>query len=139
MKNWDDVKSEMDEVLNSAKNGNFDEVLAKTKQYAERATKKGAQQFEISKKRIELLEAKTKLSKAFEKYGRLMYALENGETAEEDALASALAEIQLHKTRSDMLTQDIETMREDYASSPEQEAPESIADVEVIEVEPAEE
>ena len=52
MKNLNDVISSVDDVLNSAKRGIFDEVLSKTKAYAEIATKKSAERLEISKKKI---------------------------------------------------------------------------------------
>ena len=49
MKNLNDIFSGVDHVLNSAKHGNFEEVLTKTKNYAEQATKKSAERIEISK------------------------------------------------------------------------------------------
>ena len=94
MKNLNDVLSGVDEVLNSAKHGNFEDVLTKTKSYAEIATKKSAERLEISRKKIELLDSKTKLAKAFEKYGRLQYSAYLGEELDEEAIESALQEIQ---------------------------------------------
>ena len=73
MKSLSDIFSGVDRVLNSAKHGNFEEVLTKTKNYAEQATKKSAERIEISKKKIELLDTKTKLNKAYEGFGKLQY------------------------------------------------------------------
>ena len=120
MKNFNDVISEVDDVISSAKKGNFDEVLNKTKSYAETAAKRSAERLEISRRKIELLDAKTKLSKAFEKYGRLVYESDGGEKNQE-AFDSALAEIQLNKTRAEMLEKEIEELKSRRADSEETE------------------
>ena len=86
-----------DDVLNSAKTGNFEEVLTKTKTYAEDAAKKSAERLEISKKKIELLDSKTKLVKAYENYGRLQYALVEGDEVSPEELKTVEEEIQLQK------------------------------------------
>ena len=111
MKNLNDVLSGVDEVLNSAKHGNFEDVLTKTKTYAEKATKKSAERLEISRKKIELLDSKTKLAKAYEKYGRLQYSAYIGELIDDEAVESALQEIQLQKTRADLLDKEVEELR----------------------------
>ena len=117
MKNLNDVISGVDEVLNSAKHGNFEEVLTKTKSYAEKATKKSAERLEISRKKIELLDSKTKLSKAFERYGRLQYSAYIGEEIDEEAVEGALQEIQLQKTRADLLDKEVAELREAFMES----------------------
>lgn len=111
MKNLNDVLSGVDEVLNSAKHGNFEEVLTRTKSYAEKATKKSAERLEISRKKIELLDSKTKLAKAYESYGKLQYSAYIGEEVDGDAVEKALQEIQLQKTRTDLLDAEIAELR----------------------------
>ena len=111
MNNFNDVISGVDEVLNSAKHGNFEEVLSKTKNYAEKATKKSAERLEISRKKIELLDSKTKLAKAYEKFGKLSFDKREGTEVSEDDINSCLAEIQLQKTRAEMLDAEIEELR----------------------------
>ena len=111
MKNFNDVINEVDEVINSAKKGNFDELLSKTKSYAEKATKRSAERLEISKKKIELLDSKAKLTRAYEKYGKLMYLKNQNEEVSEDEIASAEAAIELQKMRSDMLNEEIEELK----------------------------
>ncbi|MBE6720809.1 MAG: hypothetical protein E7571_09210 [Ruminococcaceae bacterium] len=111
MKNLNDVLSGVDEVLNSAKHGNFEEVLTRTKSYASKATKKSAERLEISRKKIELLDSKTKLAKAYEKYGALQYQAHLGEEVDSDATEGALQEIQLQKTRADLLEKEIAELR----------------------------
>ena len=146
MKNFNDVISGVDEVINSAKQGNFDEVLSKTKDYAERATKRSAERLEISRKKIELLDSKTKLSRAYEKYGRLLYSAKSGEEVSEEEIASCEANIELQKMRADMLDGEIDELRAVFTDAvpskretvkPEKEQVK--ADVETVIVEPSDE
>ena len=113
MKSLNDIFSGVDHVLNSAKHGNFEEVLTKTKNYAEQAKEKSAERIEISKKRIELLDSKTKLSKAYEKYGELQYAKCSGADIGDEVIQTAIQEIQLLKSRVEILEAEIEEMRKD--------------------------
>ncbi|MBQ7203016.1 MAG: hypothetical protein IJS03_03245 [Eubacterium sp.] len=117
MKNFNDVISGVDEVLNSAKHGNFEDVLTKTKNYAEKATKKSAERLEISRKKIELLDSKTKLSKAYEQFGKLQYSAYIGEEVEQESIDRALQEIQLQKTRADLLDTEIAELRAAFVES----------------------
>lgn len=111
------IFSGVDEVLNSAKQGNFEEILAKTKLYAEDAAKKSAERIEISKKKIELLDSKTKLAKAYERFGKLQYAIIEGETVDEDEVNSCIEEIQLQKSRTELFEAEIEKMKAAFAES----------------------
>ena len=124
----------INDVFSGAKNGSFEEVLAKTRIYAEKATKKSAERLEISRKKIELLDSKTKLSKAYEKFGRLEYSKLQGEEISEDEYKSALAQIELQRTRSDMLDKEIEELRRLFSeSAPAREESEKPApEVEVV-------
>ncbi|MBQ7740892.1 MAG: hypothetical protein IJT65_06650 [Eubacterium sp.] len=125
-----------DDIISNAKNGDFDAIVEKTKLYAEKATKKGAEKLEVSKKKIELLDSKTKLSKAYEKYGKLMYAVHCGEEVNENEIDSRLAEIQLQKTRAELLDEELKELKRMFSepmSKPATE-PEKV-DVEIVEVE----
>lgn len=138
MKNFNEVISGVDEAI---KNGNFEEVLAKTKSYAEKATKKSAEKLEISRKKIELLDSKTKLSKAYEKFGKLEYAKREGEEVSEDEYKSALAQIELQKIRADMLDKEIEDLRalfSESATRTDEESEEPEVEIEVETVNPEE-
>lgn len=103
--------SGMDELINSAKSGNFDELISKTRVYAEDAAKKSAERLEISKKKIELLDSKTKLAKMYEKFGKLQYSAYIGEDIDEDELASVIEEIKIHKARAEMLDAEVEDLK----------------------------
>ena len=58
----------MDEAFNNQK---LEEMFNKTKDVAENMSKKSAERLEISRKKVELLDAKAKLSKLYEKFGKL--------------------------------------------------------------------
>jgi hypothetical protein len=109
--------SGVDEVLNSAKQGNFEEVLTKTRSYAEDAAKKSAERLEISKKKIELLDSKTKLVKAYEQFGKLQYSIYEGEEVNQDELNACVEEIQLQKGRAELLDSEIEQMKSAFLES----------------------
>ena len=83
-------------------------MLNKTKAYA----KKSAEAIEISRKRIELLDAKTKLAKAFEKYGRLQFKAYEGEEVSEDDISACTEEIVMLKSQSEFLEAEIEAFKE---------------------------
>lgn len=111
------IFSGVDDLLNSAKNGNFEELISKTKVYAEDAAKKSAERLEISKKKIELLDSKTKLTKAYEKFGKLQYSAYIGEVVDDDEMSAAVEEIQLHKSRADLLQAEVDDLKEMFKES----------------------
>ena len=102
MKNFNDVINSVGEA------SNIEEMLNKTKAYA----KKSAEAIEISRKRIELLDAKTKLAKAFEKYGRLQFKVYEGEEVSEDDISACTEEIVMLKSQSEFLEAEIEAFKE---------------------------
>lgn len=113
MRNFNDVINSVDEVINNAKkNGSIDEVINKTKEYA----KKSAQAIEISRKRIELLDTKTKLAKAYEKYGKQQFALYEGKEVNQDEINASCEEIVMLKSQSEFLEAEIEAFKEAIAA-----------------------
>lgn len=113
MRNFNDVINSVDEAINNAKkNGSIDEVINKTKEYA----KKSAQAIEISRKRIELLDTKTKLAKAYEKYGKQQFALYEGKEVNQDELNASCEEIVMLKSQSEFLEAEIEAFKEAIAA-----------------------
>lgn len=112
MRNFNDVINSVDEAINNAKkNGSIDEVINKTKEYA----KKSAQAIEISRKRIELLDTKTKLAKAYEKYGKQQFALYEGKEVNQDEINASCEEIVMLKSQSEFLEAEIEAFKEAIA------------------------
>ncbi len=113
MRNFNDVINSVDEAINNAKkNGSIDEVISKTKEYA----KKSAQAIEISRKRIELLDTKTKLAKAYEKYGKQQFALYEGEEVGQDEINASCEEIVMLKSQSEFLEAEIEAFKDAVAA-----------------------
>ena len=113
MRNFNDVINSVDEAINNAKkNGSIDEVINKTKEYA----KKSAQAIEISRKRIELLDTKTKLAKAYEKYGKQQFTLYEGKEVNQDELNASCEEIVMLKSQSEFLEAEIEAFKEAVAA-----------------------
>ena len=113
------IFSNVDEFFSNAKNsGNFDDLINKTKNYAEGAVKKSAETIEISKKKIELLDAKTKLAKAYESFGKLQYsALEESVEIDEATLQASLEEIKLLKSRADILSAEADDLKSKFVDS----------------------
>lgn len=112
MKNLNDIFSGVDEVLNNAKNVNLDDVLTKTRSYA----KKSAEALEISRKRIELIDSKARLAKAYEALGKLQYSAYDGADVQQQDVDSAIDEITLLKNRMEFLEQEIEAFKEQIAA-----------------------
>lgn len=113
MRNFNDVINSVDEAINNAKkNGSIDEVINKTKEYV----KKSAQAIEISRKRIELLDTKTKLAKAYEKYGKQQFALYEGKEVNQDEINASCEEIVMLKSQSEFLEAEIEAFKEAIAA-----------------------
>ena len=75
---------------------NFEEVFTITKDVATSVGKKGTQYFELSKKRIELMEAKSKLSKAYEVFGKIQFDALEGEPINDDDYDCAVADIRAY-------------------------------------------
>ena len=79
--------------FDSIKISNFDELFSKTKTVAESLNKKGAQAFDMSRKRLDYLDAKAKLSKLYEKYGKIQFDAFVGEEIDENDLDMITAQI----------------------------------------------
>ncbi|MCH5320927.1 MAG: hypothetical protein J1E36_04145 [Eubacterium sp.] len=94
-----------DAAINNPK---LEEFFNKTVDMAEALGKKSAEHLEISRKRIECLDAKTKLSKLYEKYGELQYSLFIGEEIDSAELEDIANRISLLKEKISVLTEEIE-------------------------------
>lgn len=117
MKNLNDVISSVDEVLNNAKLSNFEDVFSRTKSYAEKAQKKSAETLEASRKMVEFLDCKTKLAKAYEKFGKLQYSAIEGDRVSEDHVNASIEEIRMLKERIEYISQEIEIIKAEAAAA----------------------
>lgn len=95
-------------------NPKLEEVFNKTIDMAESFGKKSAEHLEISRKRIECLDAKTKLSKLFEKYGELQYNLFIGDEVDVNELEDIANRISLLKEKYSVLTAEIDEAKAQF-------------------------
>lgn len=79
--------------FDSIKISNFDELFSKTKSMAESLNKKSVQAFDMSRKRLDYLDVKAKLSKLYEKFGRIQFEAFVGEEIDENELDMITAQI----------------------------------------------
>lgn len=89
-------------------NPKLEEVFNKTRNMAETVSKKSAEHLEMSRKKVECLDAKTKLSRLFEKYGELQYNSYIGEEVNLSELEDVANRIALLKEKIELLTIEIE-------------------------------
>lgn len=98
-------------------NPKLEEMLNKTKDMAETVGKKSAERLEMSRKMIECLDAKTKLSKLYERYGEIQY---NGfigdeiDTVELEGIANRIADL---KTKIDELNAEIDEAKVEFSEA----------------------
>lgn len=89
-------------------NPKLEEVFNKTRNMAETVSKKSAEHLEMSRKKVECIDAKTKLSRLFEKYGELQYNSYIGEEVNQSELEDVANRIALLKEKIELLTIEIE-------------------------------
>lgn len=87
---------------------NFDELFNKTRVVAESLNKRGAKAIDLSRKRIEFLDVKSKLAKFYEKYGRLQFELAAGEEIDEAELEMLTAQIIAYRDKYDSLKAELD-------------------------------
>lgn len=87
---------------------NFDELFNKTRVVAESLNKRGAKAIDLSRKRIEFLDVKSKLAKFYEKYGKLKFELAAGEEIDEAELEMLTAQIIAYRDKYDSLKAELD-------------------------------
>lgn len=103
--NFNDVFGSAQLNINNPK---LEELINKTKNVAEAVGKKSAEGIDLSRKKLEELELKGKLSKLYEKFGEMQYRAFLGEEIESSALEASAAEISQLKDKLDLLLAEIE-------------------------------
>ena len=98
-------------------NPKLEEMLNKTRGVAESLGKRSAEGIELSKKKIEALDAKAKLAKLYEKFGELQYSGYIGEETDEAQLAGVAAEISAVKDKLVMLDAEVDELKIKLSSS----------------------
>lgn len=108
---FSDIFNTSDININNPK---IEEMLNKTKDVAEMVGKKSAEHIEISRKKIECIDAKAKLAKAYEKYGQLQYNAVCGEDVELSEIESVALRITELKEKIDFLNSEIEAAKSEF-------------------------
>lgn len=98
-------------------NQKLEEVFNKTKDMAEAVSKKSAERLEISRKKVEYLDAKTKLSKLFEKFGELQYSGFIGEDVNQAELEDIANRIAVLKEKIEILNIEIEEAKAQFSDA----------------------
>lgn len=98
-------------------NPKLEEMLSKTRGVAESLGKRSAEGIELSKKKLEAIDAKNKLGKLYEKFGELQYKGFIGEEVDDAQLAGIAAEISAVKDRLDLLNDEVEELKAKFSSS----------------------
>ena len=104
----------MDEAFNNQK---LEEMFNKTKDVAENMSKKSAERLEISRKKVELLDAKAKLSKLYEKFGKLQYLKYIGEEVSDEEITDCANAIADNKEKIQLYTAEIEKAKAEFNES----------------------
>ncbi len=99
------------DIMNNPK---LEELFNKTRDMAETVSKKSAEHLEISRKKVECLDAKTKLARLYEKFGELQYDLYIGEPVEQSELDEIADRIALLKEKIDTLTAEIDEAKAQF-------------------------
>lgn len=98
-------------------NPKFEEMLNKTRGVAESLGKRSAEGIELSKKKIEALDAKAKLARLYEKFGQLQYNSYIGEEVDDSQIAGIAAEISATKDKLDLLNEEVEALKVKISTS----------------------
>ncbi len=91
--------------------GNFDELFNKTRIVAESINKKGAKAIDLSHKRIEYLDVKSKLSKFYEKFGMLTFSASLGEETDQGEMDMLKAQITAYREKLNTLKAQLDESR----------------------------
>lgn len=95
-------------------NEKLEEVFSKTKDAAEMFGRKSAEHLEISRKRVECLDAKTKLSKLYEKFGKIQYEAMIGIESDPEEIEDIVNRITMLKDKIDLLSAEIEEAKAQF-------------------------
>lgn len=98
-----------DDMFSGAKISNLDELFSKTKTIAESLNKKSAQAFDLSRKKFEYLDTKAKLSKFYEKYGRLQFDVYSEKEIDEGELDMLVAQITAYRDKLEALKAELDS------------------------------
>lgn len=116
---FSDIFGSAQESFNNEK---LEEVFNKTKDVAESVSKKSAERIELSRKRVELFDIKARLSKLYEKYGKLQYGIRIGDEIGQEVLTDYENQIAELREKIDIYTKEIEEAKAAFNESMAQAA-----------------
>lgn len=90
----------------------FEEAFSKTKIVADKINVKSAKYIELSRKKIEYFDTKSKLSKAYSKYGELKYLEFIGEEVDKDEVLKISNEIADYREKIQVLKEEMKQNEE---------------------------
>jgi hypothetical protein len=105
------------DIFSSVDDSRIEEVFNKTRDVAEVVGKKSAERIELSRKKVECIDAKAKLNKLYESYGRLSYDMLNGVEVNQHELDNIADRITGQRAKIDSLQAEIEYAKEALADS----------------------
>ncbi len=100
--------SKFENAFSGAKISNIEDVFARAKTMSDSINKKSAKRLEISRKKVEYLDAKSKLAKSYEKFGSLNFEILLGNEVDEDEMEVLIAEITAYRERMSLLDKELE-------------------------------
>lgn len=100
-------------ITNEDIKAGFEDMFSKTKTAAESIGKKSSKHLMLSRKRVEYLDAKSKVGKTYAKYGQLMYLKESGQAVDEEELGILYSEITAYRERLQALEDELSAAREE--------------------------
>lgn len=100
--------SKFENAFNGAKISNIEDVFAKAKTMSDSINKKSAKCLEISRKKVEYLDTKSKLAKSYEKFGSLNFDILLGNEVDESEMEVLIAEITAYRERMSLIDKELE-------------------------------
>lgn len=95
-------------------NQKIEEMLNKTRSVAENLGKKSAEHLEVSRKKVEILDAKTKLAKYYEKFGEIQYNSIMGVEPDIDEIEDITAKITQYREKIADLSEEVERAKAQF-------------------------
>lgn len=96
-------------------NQRLEEVINKTKIAAENFGKKSAEHIEISRKKLEILDLRTRLSKLYEGFGKMQYnKLVNNGGASSESEEDMIMQISLYEEKISLLSEEVERAKAQF-------------------------
>ncbi|MDD6728486.1 MAG: hypothetical protein PUE08_04605 [Eubacteriales bacterium] len=86
----------------------FEDVFNKTRDVAESVSKKSVERIELQRKKVELINIKTKLSKLYEKYGKFMYGILIGDEIGDEVIHDIENQIAELREKAEVYSKEIE-------------------------------